>query len=68
MASSTHDLVGRLLEADGVSLERWRTDGLTLAEISFQLRDRYDVRISVETIRRWLADEDRSAEPTGAAS
>lgn len=56
MASSTHALVERLLATDDTSLEAWRSEGLTLAEVSYRLRERYDVRISVETVRRWLAE------------
>lgn len=52
-----HQLVERLLETDGTSLTKLRDeDGLTLAEISYKLRDEHDVKVSIETIRRWLAD------------
>jgi transposase len=55
MASSTQELVERLLAPDGQSIEAWRADGLTLAEISYRLRDHYQIQISIETVRRWLA-------------
>ncbi len=53
--TSTRDLLARVMEPEGESIEAWRADGLTLAEIAFRLRDRYDVKVSVETLRRWLA-------------
>ncbi len=55
--TTTLDLVVRFLAADEQSLTRWRDqDGLTLAEIRDRLRDDYRITVSIETVRRWLAD------------
>lgn len=51
------DLYDRLIGGNFASLLwEWRnTDGDSLADIVHRLRDEHDIKVSVETVRRWLA-------------
>lgn len=46
-------------------LTTWQAEGVSLAEMSFRLRER-DVHVAAETVRRWLRDLDD--EPDGPAN
>lgn len=63
--SSTYPLVDRILDGRlAEHLTAWKAEGLSLVDITFRLRSDHDIRVSVATVQRWLAN----LEETEAAS
>jgi hypothetical protein len=55
--STTYPLVDRILDGRlGEILTTWRGEGLTLLEMTFRLRTEHDIKVSVATVQRWIAD------------
>lgn len=59
MRTTSRELVERIIAPD--SLASWYSSGSTLADIAYKLRSEYDIRVSVETVRRWLAEPSEQA-------
>lgn len=59
---STFPLIDRLVGGDlAALLQAWRSEGLSNIEIADRLRTRHDVKVSHETVRRWLITLDGEA-------
>ena len=53
--TSTYPLVDRALGGTlDTLLKEWREEGLSLADISYRLRSDHDIKVSANTIGRWL--------------
>lgn len=55
--SSTYPLVDRILDGRLAEiLTAWNDEDLSLLEMTFRLRTEHDIRVSVATVQRWVAD------------
>jgi hypothetical protein len=55
--TGTFPIYDRILNGDlGPTLLRWKAEGIPVEEMTFRLRGEHDIKVSVSTVHRWLAD------------
>lgn len=67
--TSLYHLADRVLNRQlGEKLCRWRDAGVSLRSIQALLEDELEVRIALETVRRWVKFAETGDEANGAAA